>query len=187
MVNALTYGHMISGGYAGPNKNRTAQAKMLQVSKLQTKPTILSHSRGANTMSRLSRMMDYRSNYNPLTNLMNRYPAQAKQSLIYRGLKGAAGKVAGAPRAALGSAFDFVAKRPRLLSTAKFTGAGIGLGGLVAGAALGISYGVAAMGRARSRAPVVHTGAIRSTGQTNQYFNLGQDPFAGVRFAGKRR
>lgn len=140
--------------------------------------------------SRLARIQNYRQSYNPIRSLMNSIPTPNRQPLIYRGLRAAGsgiGKVAGAPKAALGSAFDFVAKRPRALSAARFLGSGIGIGGLIGGAALGISYGVAAMGRARSRAPVVHTGAIRNTGQTNQYFNLGQDPFAGVRFAGKRR
>jgi hypothetical protein len=65
------------------------------------------------------------------------------------------------------------------------TAAGIGLG--VGAIGFGISYGLAAMSRASKKAPVVHTGAIRNTGQTNQYFNMGADPFGGVRFASKKR
>lgn len=57
----------------------------------------------------------------------------------------------------------------------------------IASIPFGISYGVAAMARSKNRAPVVHTGMIRSTGQTNQYYNLGPDPFSGVRFASTRR
>lgn len=89
-------------------------------------------------------------------------------------------KTSGMGRKALGNAFDFVAKRPKVL------GSLLGVGGIGA-IGFGISYGIAEMGRARNKAPVVHTGAIRNTGQTNQYFNLGQDPFAGVRFAARRR
>jgi len=66
------------------------------------------------------------------------------------------------------------------------TGYGAGAIGAVAGIGFGIGYGVAAMARASKRPPVVQTSAIRSTGQTNQYFNMGADPFAGVRFATKR-
>lgn len=65
------------------------------------------------------------------------------------------------------------------------TGYGAGAIGAVAGIGFGIGYGVAAMARASKRPPVVQTSAIRSTGQTNQYFNMGADPFAGVRFATK--
>lgn len=62
----------------------------------------------------------------------------------------------------------------------------LGVAGIGA-AALGISYGVASMARASKRPPVIQTAAIRSTGQTNQYFNMGADPFSGVRFASRRR
>lgn len=62
----------------------------------------------------------------------------------------------------------------------------LGIAG-VGAAALGVSYGIASMARASKRPPVVHTAAIRSTGQTNQYYNMGADPFGGVRFAAKNR
>lgn len=66
---------------------------------------------------------------------------------------------------------------------------GFGLAGAagVGALALGVSYGIASMARASKRPPVVHTAAIRSTGQTNQYYNMGADPFGGVRFAAKNR
>jgi hypothetical protein len=64
---------------------------------------------------------------------------------------------------------------------------GLGIGAGIAGIGFGISYGMAAMSRAANKAPVVHTGAIRNTGQTNQYFNMGADPFGGVRFASRKR
>lgn len=63
----------------------------------------------------------------------------------------------------------------------------LGIGAGIAGIGFGISYGMAAMSRAANKAPVVHTGAIRNTGQTNQYFNMGADPFGGVRFASRKR
>lgn len=87
------------------------------------------------------------------------------------------------------------ARKDKLLSFAKTASTrtykagkiGLGIGAGIAGIGFGISYGMAAMSRAANKAPVVHTGAIRNTGQTNQYFNMGADPFGGVRFASRKR
>ncbi len=84
-----------------------------------------------------------------------------------------------------------VATNPNVLSFAKkglkggaiVGGTGIGLGV----AAIGIASGISSWARNIRQPPVVHTSRIRNTGQTNTYFNMGADPFSGVRFGGRRR
>lgn len=61
------------------------------------------------------------------------------------------------------------------------------VGGGIAAAGLAVASGISSYAQSLRRPPVVHTGRLRSTGQTNQYYNLGADPFAGVRFAGRKR
>lgn len=76
--------------------------------------------------------------------------------------------------------------------TTKSVGKSFGKGGLV-GTAIGVPilFGIASAISSKAdslrRPPVIHTSRIRSTGQTNQYYNMGVDPFAGVRFAGRKR
>ncbi|TXG79142.1 MAG: hypothetical protein E6R13_10310 [Spirochaetes bacterium] len=61
------------------------------------------------------------------------------------------------------------------------------VGAGIAAAGLAVASGISSYAQSLRRPPVVHTGRLRSTGQTNQYYNLGADPFAGVRFAGRKR
>ena len=61
------------------------------------------------------------------------------------------------------------------------------VGGGIAAAGLAVASGISSYAQSLRRPPVVHTGRLRSTGQTNQYHNLGADTFAGVRFAGRKR
>lgn len=68
---------------------------------------------------------------------------------------------------------------------AGLVGAGIGTAAGIA--AFGIVSAISSKAQSLRRPPVVHTSRIRNTGQTNQYYNLGADPFAGVRFAGRKR
>jgi hypothetical protein len=92
----------------------------------------------------------------------------------------------------IGSASKALLSKIPSWETTKSLGRSFGKGGLV-GAAIGtpILFGIvsAISSKADSlrRPPVIHTSRIRSTGQTNQYYNLGVDPFAGVRFAGRKR
>lgn len=59
--------------------------------------------------------------------------------------------------------------------------------GAIAGVGLGIASGISSYAQSLRRPPVVHTSRLRNTGQTNQYYNMGADPFAGVRFAGRKK
>lgn len=175
----------LAGGKVRPDKERILRVQN-RVTDRNTREAygamsrnILPRNRYLKMNERVGRLATRSNDHSILRRLTTRIP-QSRGSLMYRGIRTAAQKTASMPGKALGSAFDFVAKRPKLM------GGMIGAG-VVGAVGFGISYGVAAMGRARNKAPVVHTGAIRNTGQTNQYFNLGQDPFAGVRFASRKR
>lgn len=68
-----------------------------------------------------------------------------------------------------------------------FAGKGLIGAGAIAGIGLGIASGISSYSQSLRRPPVVHTSRLRNTGQTNQYYNMGADPFAGVRFAGRKK
>lgn len=75
----------------------------------------------------------------------------------------------------------------RMSKISSFTGKGLIGAGAITGIGLGIASGISSYAQSLRRPPVVHTSRLRNTGQTNQYYNMGADPFAGVRFAGRKK